>query len=159
VMIGPSARYLNDGDYVGGFEEADITEMLDSLKSNYLGWSAAMAPAIVGNADRPELGLELTESFCRMDPDIAHRFAQVTFLGDNRDDLALVQPETLVLQCRDDVIAPLAVGEFVHQHLPRSRFVVLDATGHCPNLSAPAATIAAIEAFLATPSDARSDPS
>jgi sigma-B regulation protein RsbQ len=149
VLVGPSPRYLDDGDYVGGFSQEDVDELLESLESNYLGWSSAMAPVIMGNPGRPELGEELTNSFCRADPDLAARFARTTFLADNRDDLARVRTPALVLQCSDDAIAPLPVGEYVHRRLPDSRFVRLNATGHCPNLSAPAETVAAIEAFLA----------
>lgn len=150
VFVSPSARYVDDGDYAGGFTEQDITELLDSLESNYLGWSSAMAPVIMGNADRPELGTELTESFCRTDPEIARRFARVTFLSDNRADLAKVTTPTLVLQCTNDAIAPVAVGEYVHDVVPNSEFVLLEATGHCPNLSAPDQTAAAISAFVRT---------
>ena len=148
VMIGPSPRYIDDAAYAGGFSAADIDELLASLDSNYLGWSGAMAPVIMGNPGRPELATELTNSFCRTDPDIAKRFARVTFLSDNRADLAKVPVRSLVLQCSDDVIAPRSVGEYVHRELPDSELVLLAATGHCPNLSAPAETVAAIEAFL-----------
>jgi sigma-B regulation protein RsbQ len=148
VLIGPSPRYINDGDYVGGFDPGDIDAMLESLDSNYLGWSSAMAPVIMGNPDRPELGAELTNSFCATDPEIAKRFAHVTFTSDNRDDLGKVRTPALILQCTDDVIAPGVVGDYVHRHLPGSTLVVMNATGHCPNLSAPAETIAAIRAFL-----------
>ena len=148
VLIGPSPRYIDEGEYRGGFTEADIESLLSSLDSNYLGWSSAMAPVIMGNADRPELGAELTSSFCRADPDIQRRFARATFLSDNRDDLARVRIPTLVLQCSDDVIAPDVVGEYVHGRIDGSRLVRLRATGHCPNLSAPAETIDAITAFL-----------
>ena len=148
VLVGPSPRYIDDEDYRGGFSAADIDELLESLDSNFLGWSSAMAPAIMGNADRPELGEELTESFCRTDPEIAARFARATFLSDNRADLPGVGVPTLVLQCSDDVIAPDAVGEYVHRQIPGSRFVKLAATGHCPNLSAPRETTAAIRAFI-----------
>ncbi len=150
VMIGPSPRYIDDPEsgYVGGFGEADIEELLRSLSSNYLGWSAAMAPAIVGNPDRPELGEELTQSFCRMDPAIAEQWARVTFLSDNRRDLAQLTIPTLVLQCREDLIAPVAVGEYVDRAIPSSELVVLDATGHCPNLSAPGPTVRAISEFV-----------
>jgi sigma-B regulation protein RsbQ len=150
VLVGPSPRYIDDGDYVGGFAREDIDGLLESLESNYLGWSSAMAPAIMGNAERPELGEELTNSFCRTDPRIAAHFARTTFLGDNRADLERVRTPSLVLQCSEDVIAPLAVGQYVHAHLRDSRFVLMSATGHCPNLSAPEETVAAIEAFLAT---------
>jgi sigma-B regulation protein RsbQ len=148
VLVGPSPRYVDDGPYVGGFSEADIAELLESLESNYLGWSSAMGPVIMGNAERPELGEELTESFCRTDPDIARQFARVTFLSDNRADLEKVSKPTLVLQCRHDVIAPVAVGEYVADAIASSRLVLLDATGHCPNLSAPDVTTAAIADFV-----------
>jgi sigma-B regulation protein RsbQ len=148
VLVGPSARYIDDGDYVGGFQAKQIDELLDFLADNYMGWSAAMAPAIMGNPDRPELGAELTNSFCRTDPEIAKAFARVTFTSDNRADLPKVTARTLVLQCSDDVIAPMQVGEYVHRHIPHSKFVLLRATGHCPNLSAPEETIAAIRAFV-----------
>ena len=148
VLVGPSPRYIDDDGYTGGFSRADIEELLDSLDSNFLGWSSAMAPVIMGNADRPELGAELTESFCRTDPEIAARFARVTFMSDNREDLASVRVPTLVLQCSDDAIAPDAVGEYVHRRIDGSELVHLSASGHCPNLSAPDETIAAIRAFL-----------
>ncbi len=150
VLVGPSARYIDDGDYRGGFTQAQIDELLAFLDTNHMGWSAAMAPVIMGNADRPELGDELTNSFCSTDPEIAKHFARTTFLSDNRADLAHVAARTLVLQCADDVIAPDHVGEYVVGQLPNSTLVRMAATGHCPNLSAPAETIAAIEAFLAT---------
>ena len=149
VLVGPSPRYVNDGDYVGGFTRADIEGLLDQLDSNHLGWSTAMAPVIMGNADRPELGEELTASFCRTDPAVARHFARVTFLSDNRADLPKVRIPALILQCSDDVIAPASVGEYVHRHLAGSRLVHLRATGHCPNLSAPEETTAAIKDFLA----------
>ncbi len=148
VLIGPSPRYINDGDYVGGFTEEDIAGLLASLDSNYLGWSSAMAPVIMGNPDRPELGAELTASFCRTDPEIQKRFARVTFMSDNRADLAKVQVPALVLQCSDDVIAPDVVGDYVHRNLAGSQLVRLQASGHCPNLSAPEETVAAISSFL-----------
>jgi sigma-B regulation protein RsbQ len=148
VLVGPSPRYIDDAGYLGGFSQPDVEELLDSLASNYLGWSSAMAPVIMGNPERPELGEELTNSFCRTDPEIARQFARVTFLSDNREDLARVRTPSLVLQCREDVIAPRSVGEYVHARLENSRLVVLNATGHCPNLSAPEETAAAIRAFL-----------
>jgi sigma-B regulation protein RsbQ len=148
VLIGPSPRYTNDGDYVGGFTHEDIEGLLASLDSNYLGWSSAMAPVIMGNPDHPELGAELTASFCRTDPEIQKRFARVTFLSDNRDDLEKLSVPTLILQCSDDVIAPDAVGRYVHERIAGSRLVTLEATGHCPNLSAPQETVDAIARFL-----------
>jgi sigma-B regulation protein RsbQ len=148
VMVGPSARYINDGDYIGGFSAEQIEELLTFLDNNHMGWSQAMAPTIMGNANRPELGEELTNSFCRTDPEIAKHFARVTFTSDNRADLKKVKARSLILQCSDDVIAPMAVGEYIHRHLPDSKLVVMQATGHCPNLSAPDETIAEIRAFV-----------
>jgi sigma-B regulation protein RsbQ len=148
VLVGPSPRYIDDDGYTGGFSREDIEELLEALDSNFLGWSSQMAPAIMGNADRPELGAELTDSFCRTDPEIAAQFARVTFTSDNRGDLERVRVPTLVLQCSDDVIAPQQVGEYVHAHIAGSALVQLAATGHCPNLSAPQETIDAIRAFI-----------
>ena len=148
ILIGPSPRYIDDEGYAGGFSREDIDELLDSLDTNYLGWSSAIAPVIMGNPDRPELAQELTNSFCRADPEIQRRFARVTFLSDNRADLPRVRTRSLVLQCNDDAIAPISVGEYVHRQMPDSELVMLDATGHCPSLSAPEATVAAIKAFL-----------
>lgn len=150
VMVGPSPRYIDDDGYTGGFTREDIDGLLDSLESNYLGWSSAMAPMIMGNGDRPELGAELTESFCRTDPDVQKRFARATFLSDNREDLARVRVPTLILQCQDDVIAPQSVGRYVWHQIAGSTFVQLGATGHCPNLSAPEETIEAIQAFVSS---------
>ena len=148
VLVGPSPCYVDDGDYVGGFSREDIEGLLESLDSNYLGWSSAMAPVIMGNPDRPELGSELTNSFCRTNPEIARHFARVTFLSDNRADLPKLKTRSLILQCRDDAIASPVVGEYVHRQIPGSELVRMQATGHCPNLSAPDETIAAIKAFL-----------
>jgi len=148
VMVGPSPRYINDVDYFGGFEHADIEGLLESLASNYLGWSAAMAPVIMDNPDRPELGTELEKSFCTVDPAIAERFARATFLSDNRDDLRHLSAPALVLQARNDAIAPMSVGEFVAGEVPEGTLVVLDAVGHCPHLSAPDAVVAAMREFL-----------
>ncbi len=150
VMVGPSPRYLNDApDYVGGFERADIEGLLETMDRNYVGWANALAPMIMGNPERPELGQELGDSFCSTDPVVARRFAEVTFLADNRRDLAAVRTPALVLQCREDAIAPEVVGEYVHRALAGSRFRLLDATGHCPHMSAPAETIAAMREYLA----------
>jgi sigma-B regulation protein RsbQ len=148
VLVGPSPRYLNDEGYEGGFSRQDIDELLESLESNYLGWASAMAPAIMANGDRPNLGEELTNSFCRTDPAIARDFAEVTFLSDNRADLERVTVPTLILQCSEDIIAPAAVGDYVHAKISRSTLVRLRAVGHCPNLSAPDETADAIAAFL-----------
>lgn len=149
IHVGPSPRYVNDGAYVGGFDRSDIDEMLEFLDNNYLGWSATLAPVIMGNAERPELAAELTNSFCRTDPEIAKHFARVTFLSDNRSDLVRCETPSLVLQCSQDTIAPQSVGEYVHQNLKNSQFVMLNASGHCPHLSEPEKTIAAIKEFLA----------
>jgi sigma-B regulation protein RsbQ len=148
VMVGPSARYIDDGDYFGGFSERQIDELLEFLEANHMGWSAQMAPVIMGNPDRPELGEELTNSFCRTDPEIAKAFARVTFKSDNRGDLAGIDIPTLILQCSQDIIASRPVGEFVHRGIPNSEMVILEATGHCPNLSAPDEVIAAMRTFV-----------
>jgi sigma-B regulation protein RsbQ len=148
VMVGPSPRYINDDPYIGGFSEAQIAELLESMADNYIGWSTAMAPIIMGNPEKPALGLQLTASFCRSDPDIARDFARVTFTSDNRADLPRITARTLVLQCSQDIIAPPEVGNYVRDHIAGSELVLLQAKGHCPNLSAPGEVIAAIRAFV-----------
>lgn len=150
IFIGPSPRYTNDNDYIGGFERKDLEGLFESMDSNYLGWSGSLAPAIMGNADRPELGNFLTNSFCSTDPDIAKEFARVTFLSDNRDDLKHLKTKSLTLQCREDIIAPLTIGEYVNKHAPNNTLYVMEATGHCPHISAPEETIEAIKSFIQT---------
>ena len=148
VMVGPSPRYIDDDGYRGGFSREQIDELLEFLADNHLGWSAAMAPAIMGNPDRPELSGRLENSFCNTDPEIARDFARVTFLSDNRADLEQIRARTLVLQCSNDIIAPVEVGEFMHAKLPNSDYRLLQATGHCPNLSAPEEVTTAIREFV-----------
>jgi sigma-B regulation protein RsbQ len=148
VLIGPSPRYVNDAPYVGGFDRGDIEGLLEMMEHNYIGWATFLAPAIIRNPDRPELGEELVESFCSTDPVIARRFAEATFLSDNRDDLPRVTVPSLVLQCSDDMVAPTEVGEYVHRQTPGSTFRMLKATGHCPHMSHPEETIEAIREYL-----------
>ena len=148
-MIGPSPRYINDGVYVGGFSHEDIESLLDTLDSNYLGWASAMVPAILGAPDPPALGVELTNSFCRTDPEIAKQFARVTFLSDVRAALPRLLTPALILQCDEDLIAPVQVGEYLHRALPRSTLTIIDNVGHCPHLSSPSLSSNAIDEFLA----------
>jgi sigma-B regulation protein RsbQ len=151
VMLTPSPCYLNHDGYTGGFSRADIDELLESMESNYLGWSRAMAPTVMGTPDRPELEAELTDAFCRNDPAKARVFARATFLSDNRDDLGRVGVPTLVVECSNDTLAPRSVGEYTRRHVPGAGLVTIDATGHCPQLSAPDDTAAAIATFAAGP--------
>lgn len=148
VMVGPSPCYINDGEYHGGFNREDIQGLLDSLQSNLVVWSAAMAPMIMGTPNKPELSDELEASFCRMHPDLAQHFARVTFLSDNRADLGKIAVPTLILQCRSDAIAGEVIGRYVHEAIKGSKFLILDATGHCPHMSSPGAVIDEIEKFL-----------
>lgn len=148
VLVAPTPRFLNDDGYPGGFEPTDLNELFEALDSNYLGWAGALAPVIMGHPGRPALAAELNESFCRTDPAIARHFARVTFLSDHRADLGRVRTPALILQCAGDALVPLAVGNYLHHQMPGSQLVVLNTLGHCPHLSAPRATIAAIEQFL-----------
>jgi sigma-B regulation protein RsbQ len=151
VLIGPSPRYLNDPpDYVGGFERADIDGLIDMIDRNLLGFANFLAPAAMGAQNPAELTAELRDSICAADPYITRRFALATFLGDDRDKLPAVRVPALVIQCRDDSIAPMQVGEYVHRRLAGSMLRVLDASGHCPHLSHPAETVALIRDYLAT---------
>ncbi|RYY21977.1 MAG: alpha/beta hydrolase [Chitinophagaceae bacterium] len=148
IMVGPSPCYINKNGYIGGFDYKDIEGLLDTMEKNYIGWANFLAPQIMKNDDRPELGQELTESFCSTDPVIASEFARATFFSDNREDLSKLQVPSLVLQCSDDLIAPTAVGEYVHQHLPKSTLKIMKARGHCPHMSEPQETINLIKDYL-----------
>ena len=155
ILIGPSPRYINDADYVGGFERADIEGLLDTMERNYLGWASFLTPVIMKNPERPELTKELEASFCSTDPEIARRFAEATFYADNRADLSKVRIPSLVLQCSEDAIAPPEVGEYMHRHLSGSTFRVMQATGHCPHMSHPEETVRLMKDYLATRSTRR----
>ena len=148
ILIGPSPRYINDDAYVGGFERKDIEGLFEMMDRNFIGWANFLAPAIMKNADRPELGEELTASFCSTDPEMARRFAQATFLADNRADLPGVTVPSLILQCSDDMVAPEAVGEYLSGQLANSTLKVMRATGHCPHMSHPEETVALIKEYL-----------
>lgn len=150
LMVGPSACYIDDEGYRGGFSRMDIEDLLETMEGNYLGWSSVMAPRIMGAADQPELAQELTNSFCRTDPEIAKHFARVTFLSDHRADLAHAVIPTLILQCSDDLIAPVSVGQFIREAIPGSELAMIENTGHCPHLSAPAASVTAMRQFMQT---------
>jgi sigma-B regulation protein RsbQ len=149
IMVGPSPRYINDADYVGGFERADIEGLLELMDKNYIGWANFLAPVVMKNDDRPELTRELNESFCSTDPKITRRFAQTTFLSDNRADLPALRVPSLILQCSEDAIAPVEVGHFLHRALPQSTLRMMKATGHCPHISHPEETVEAIRDYLA----------
>jgi sigma-B regulation protein RsbQ len=148
ILIGPSPCYINDNGYKGGFERKDIEELLDTMDRNYIGWANFLAPAIMKNPERPALGQELTESFCSTDPKIARQFAGATFFSDNRKDLLKVNKPCLIMQCSEDIIAPLEVGDYLHAHLKDSTLRVMKATGHCPHMSEPEETIAIMKEYL-----------
>jgi sigma-B regulation protein RsbQ len=149
ILIGPSPRYVNDPpDYVGGFARPDIEGLLDMMDRNYMGWASFLAPNVMKNPDRPELSAELERSFCSTDPRVARQFARVTFLSDNRADLAAVGTPALILQCSEDMIAPLEVGNYLHRNLKGSTLRVMAATGHCPHMSHPDETVRLIREYL-----------
>jgi sigma-B regulation protein RsbQ len=148
IFVSPSPCYINDAGYLGGMEATDLDGLFAMMDSNYLGWSASMAPLIMANSDQPELGEELASNFCATDPDIAREFARVTFLSDNRSDLQNLRVPSLTLQCAEDILAPLEVGYYMNNHTPKNTLAILKATGHCPHLSAPQETISAIDSYI-----------
>lgn len=152
ILVAPSASYINDPpDYVGGFERPDIEGLLEMMDKNYLGWASFLAPAVMKNPDQSELTTELEQSFCATDPKIARRFAEITFLSDNRSDFSKLSVPALIMQCTDDMIAPLPVGEWLAHQIPQNTFRLMEATGHCPHMSAPAETIEVMNEYLALP--------
>lgn len=152
VFVAPSPYFFNEDGYAGGLNKADVDGLFEMMDSNYLGWSSMMAPLIMGNADRPELGKGLANSFCATDPAIAREFARVTFYSDNRPLLPRLNVESLTLQCAEDMLAPLQIGDYIKAHTPHNSLMHLKATGHCPHLSAPEETADAIRAYLNRPS-------
>ena len=148
VLISPSPRFINEKGYAGGFAQKDINELLAAMDADYHGWSQGISPVMIGPDESPELVLELTNSFVRTNPEIARHFARVTFLSDTRAELGFLTMPTLVVQSAHDVIAPLAVGHYINEQLADSRIAVIETGGHCPHLSAPQQTLAAIDAFL-----------
>ena len=148
VMVGPSPRYINDTEYVGGFERADIEGLLDLMDKNYIGWANFLAPVVMKNDERPELTAELHASFCSTDPKITRRFAETTFFADNRADLSQVRIPSLIMQCSEDAIAPIEVGNYMHRNTPNSTLRLMKATGHCPHISHPEETVDAIRTYL-----------
>jgi sigma-B regulation protein RsbQ len=149
IMVGPSPCYINDGDYVGGFERRDIEGLMETMEKNYIGWANFLAPGIMGNKERPELGQELADSFCSTDPVIARQFARATFFADNRRDVPKLRTPSLILQCSEDIIAPMEVGDYLQKNMPLSTLKVMKARGHCPHMSEPQETIALIKDYLA----------
>lgn len=148
IFVGPSPCYINDTGYMGGFERKDIEDLLETMEKNYTGWANFLAPIVIPDAELPQLTQELAESFCSLDPVIARNFAEVTFFSDNRNDLSKLKIPTLIIQCSDDLIAPLEVGKYLQSHLALSTMKVLNATGHCPHMSAPRETIQIINEYL-----------
>lgn len=149
VLVGPSPCYRNiPPDYAGGFERDQLDELLELMDHDRDGFARYLAPVVAGD-EAPAAAEELEASFCAAEPWILRRFAEATFLSDNRADLARVRVPALVLQCTDDAIAPAAVGEYVHRHLAGSTLHRLRARGHAPHLSHPAETVDAIQTYLA----------
>lgn len=148
IFVGPSPRYINEPGYKGGFNKEDLDSLFETMDSNYLGWAQSIAPAIMGRPDAPEYGEELTNSFCATNPDIAREFAKVTFYSDNRKDLHKLKVPVLSLQCSNDIIAPVEVGKYLDEHIPDHTLYMMEASGHCPHISAPEETIQAMKEFL-----------
>lgn len=148
IFIGPSPRYINDSGYFGGMERADLEGLLEVMDSNYLGWSSTIAPAMVGNPDRPQLGEDLSKSYSATDPHIAKQFARVIFMSDSRNDLPLVQIPSLTIQGREDILTSERVANYIREHTPGNEILMLESSGHCPHLSDPEAIIKAINDFI-----------
>ncbi len=148
VMLSPSPRYIDDPPYIGGFSEADIRGLLGAMRENYQGWAGQLASMVAGEQETDAVEGELNDRFCRNDPEISRHFARVTFLSDNRADLAKIRTPTLIVHCKADAIAPPSVSAYVHEHVPGSRIVAIDGSGHAPHMTHPKRTTKAIRSFL-----------
>lgn len=149
IMIAPSPRYINDINYIGGFNEEDVKELLTMMEMNFVGWASVTAPLAMNNPQNPKLGQDLQSRFCSGDPIITREFAQATFLSDHRNDLSQISVPTLIIQCSEDSMVPKEVGEYLHQHIQNSTLLLTEAKGHYPQLSDPTETVAIIQNYLA----------
>ena len=153
VLLGPSPCFLNHPpDYLGGFEREDLEGLLSLMDQNYIGWANYLAPVVSGETEAGALTGELSDSFCSTDPTVARVFAQTTFFSDNRADLPLVSRPCLILQHREDALAPLGVGEYMHANLQGSTLKVLDVAGHCGHMSQPFLVAEAMRNYFNNPS-------
>ena len=148
IFIAPSPCYINEEGYVGGFEKEDIDALLELMENDFASFTKSMVPVIVANPSQPELADEMENNFCTTDKEILKQFARITFLSDNRKDLPDIPVESLTLQCSEDIIAPTEVGKYINENTPKNKLVILQATGHCPHMSAPEETINNIKSFL-----------
>lgn len=148
VMVSPSPCFINDGDYVGGFNRDEIGELLTLMHSRLHEWTTKVAPLIMGAPGQPALQDELASRFERNDPDIMRHFGRVTFTSDHRADMARCSIASLILQCSDDLLAPVEVGAWLHAHLADSELAVIPNIGHCPHMSVPGVSAGVMDAFL-----------
>ncbi|MGG0642661.1 alpha/beta hydrolase [Sporosarcina gallistercoris] len=149
VMIGPSPCYINEPNgYVGGFEKSDIADLLTMMEMNFTGWASYLAPIVTDPTKNPQVTKHVEASFVSTDPQIAREFAEMTFLSDHRDRLASMSIPTLVIQCSDDSIVPIEVGEYLNAHLPSSTLRIMEVKGHYPHISQPEETLKLIQEFL-----------
>lgn len=148
IMIGPSPYYLNEPGYSGGFDKTDVDALLDMMEINFREWAKYLAPVAMGEAAEPDMTKSFENTLCSNDPNIARKFAEVTFTSDSRDVLGEVKTPTLILQTQYDAIAPVEVGQYIHANIPSSELVLMEATGHNPHISYPEETVACISAYL-----------
>ena len=149
ALVAPSPFFMNDGDYIGGFARETLDGLVDLMEQNFFGWTGQVTPLIAGDGDTGPATTELSESFCRTDPDIAKHFGRVTFLSDHRADMKLVTTQAIIIQCAHDTLAPVTVGHWLFGNMRDAQLAVIDATGHCPHLTAAEITTDQIRAFLA----------
>ncbi|WP_316806398.1 alpha/beta hydrolase [Pedobacter agri] len=148
IFIGPSPRYLNDRDYIGGFESADIESIFTQIAEDYVGWTKGISPAVMDKAEQPELADFLQECFEETEPSIALAFAMATFKADYRHQIKNLRVPSLTLQSSNDMMAPQSAGEYIHQNTRDNFLVVMKATGHFPHISEPKETIREIKDFI-----------
>lgn len=148
VLLAPSPYYLNEPGYYGGFERADVEQLLAMFDRDGHQWAIPFANLLLGPTTAHSAMEELTTYFCEMDETVGRQLARITFLSDHRTDVTHLHLPTLIIQSAQDAAVPAEVVAYLAQQLPEAKQVQLPTMGHCPHLSAPLETIAAIAAFV-----------
>lgn len=137
IMVCPSPRYIDDGDYRGGYSAEDVRGLLAAIEANQPSWAAALAPAVTARDDRPEVVDSVRRLFAATPAKVATHFARVVFFSDVRHRLAEIPVPCTIIQSQGDIICPPHIGAYLHERIPASELVQLETSGHFVHLTEP----------------------